>query len=207
MLYGQFYNQKKGMTLVEILVTMSILVVVMIAVASFQYNVLNYNRSTQVRLTNVQEVTSILKTMAKELRATASSANGSYAINSAATSSITFFADVDSDGLTDQIRYYLSGTTMYRGVVKPSGSPLTYNQAQESTKILVTGVVNSSTTPVFEYFSGDYEGTGASMSYPLVLTSIRLVKASVTIDTDPNKPPPAKIYSTQAALRNLKDNL
>ncbi len=195
------------MTLVEVLVTTSILGVVMIAVAAFQYNVINYNRSTQIRLTNIQEATSILKVMARELRASAISANGSYAINAAATSSLVFYADTDNDGLPEQLRYYLSGNTLYRGLIKPTGSPSVYNPAQESLKTIATGIVNSPTTPLFEYYDGTYAGTSTAMTYPLVLTSIRLIKANITIDTDPNKSPVIKTFSTHAALRNLKDNL
>jgi prepilin-type N-terminal cleavage/methylation domain-containing protein len=198
---------KRGMTLVEVLVTASILVVVMMAVAAFQYNVVNYNRSTQIRLTNIQDATSILKIITRELRASTISGNGSYAINAAATSSITFFADIDSDGLPEQLRYYLAGNTMYRGLIKPVGSPAVYNPAQETLKIIATGIVNSAATPVFEYYTGTYTGTSTSMTYPLVLTSIRLIKTNITIDTDPNKSPVLRTFSTQAALRNLKDNL
>lgn len=202
-----FRNKSNGMTLVEVLVTASILVVVMMAVVAFQYDVINYNRSTQIRLTNIQDATSILKVIARELRASAISANGSSAINTAATSSLIFYADIDSDGLPEQLRYYLLDNTLHRGVVKPSGSPAVYNPAQETVKIIATGIVNSSTTPIFEYYGSTYAGTSTAMTYPLTLASIRLVKISITLDTDPNKPPPAKVYSTQASLRNLKDNL
>ena len=194
-----FKKKITGMTLVEVLVTTSILVVVMIAVGTFQYNVLNYNRSTQIRLTNIQDATSILKVIARELRASAISANGSYAINAAATSTLTFFADIDSDGLPEQLHYFLTGQTMYRGVIKPIGSPAVYNPAQETLKIIATGVVNSSTTPLFEYYGSTYTGTSTAMIYPLVLTSIRLIKTNITIDTDPNKSPVIRTFSTQAA--------
>ncbi len=198
---------KQGMTLTEILVTLSIIVIVMVAVGTFQFNILSYNRSTQIRLTNIQEANNLLKVMSREFRASASSANGSFAILSAATSSITFYADVDSDGLTDQVRYYLASTTLYRGLTKPTGSPAVYNMAQESKRVVATGIANSSTTPVFEYFLSTYNGTTPAMTYPLVLTSIRLIKINLVIDSDLNKPPPAKTFSTQVSLRNLKDNL
>ena len=201
------HTVRKGMTLVEVLVTASILVVVMIAVATFQYNVINYNRSTQIRLTNIQDATNILKVIARELRASVDSANGSYAINVAATSSLTFFADVDSDSIPEQLRYFLTGQTLYRGVIKPLGSPAIYNPLQESLKIIATGIVNSSTTPIFEYYTSTYTGSGTAMTYPLTLNSIRLIKTNITIDTDPNKSPILRTFSTQAALRNLKDNL
>lgn len=198
---------ERGMTIAEIIISIGILMVVMVAVSSFEYNVINYNRSAQVALTNTQEAENILKFMAKELRTMAPSANGSYPIGTAATSSLTFYADVDSDGLQDQVRYYLATTTLYRGTTKPTGSPATYNLANENKYVLATGVRNSSTTPSFEYFSGTYDGTTGAMTYPLTITAIRLVKVNITIDSDPTKSPVPRTFSTQVSLRNLKDNL
>lgn len=199
-------KMKRAFSLVEVLTAIAITVVIMVAVSAFQYNVINYNRSASVALTNIQEVQAILKTMAKEIRSMESSSGGAYPIAAAATSSLTFFADVDSDGTKEQVRYYIATTTVYRGIVKPTGSPLTYTGA-ETRKTLVTGIRNSSSTPIFDYFDSMYSGTSTPMTYPLNLTSIRLVKITLTVDTDPNKAPIIRTFSTQAELRNLKDNL
>lgn len=202
------YNKHmRGFTLIEVITTIAIFVVIMIAVSAFQYNVLNYNRIGTVALTNAQEVESLLKTMAKEIRSMELGSDGSYAISAAATTSLTFFADVDSDGNKEKVRYYIATTTIYRGVIKPTGSPATYAPSNETTKILVTGIRNSSSAPIFDYFDSMYAGTSTPMTYPLNLTSIRLVKVTLTIDTDPNKAPVLRTYTTQVGLRNLKDNL
>ncbi|MEK7646182.1 MAG: hypothetical protein AAB381_00610 [Patescibacteria group bacterium] len=199
-------RHSKGMTLAEILVSVSIVIVVMVAVGTFQFNVISNNRSTQVRLTNVQEASNIMKIMARELRSMSPSANGSYPIESAGTSTIIFFADTNSDAVTERIRYYIATTTLYRGVRLPTGSPAVYTGA-ESVKVVATGIRNSSSTPLFEYYLSAYDGTTAAMTYPLVLTSIRLIKANITLDSDPNRSPVARTFSTQVSLRNLKDNL
>ncbi len=196
----------KGFTLAEVITAVAILTMIMVAVAAFQYNVLDYNRSTAVSLTNTQEAQSIIKTVAKELRAMQSSANGAYPIASAATSSLTFYSDTDSDGLEDRVRYYLTGSTLYRATLEPSGNPPVYT-GTESIRTLATGILNSPTTSIFEYFGGSYAGTSSPMTYPLTLTDIRLIKVTLTVDTDPAKTPIQRSFSTQATLRNLKDNL
>lgn len=195
-----------GFTLAEIITAVAILSVIMVAVSAFQYNVITYNRSAAVSLTNAQEAQAIVKTIAKELRAMQPSVNGAYPIATAGTSTITFFSDVDGDGNEEQVRYYIASTTVYRGIIKPTGAPLGYTTS-ETTKILATGIRNSSTTPVFEYFGSTYAGTSSPMTYPLTITNIRLVKVNLTIDTDPNKAPILRTYTTQVGLRNLKDNL
>lgn len=201
----------RAFTIVEVVVSISILVIIMAAVSSFQYDVLNYNRSSATTLTNIQEAQSIVKVMAKEIRSMSPSSNGAYPILSAGTSTVTFFADVDSDGTKEKIRYYIGTTTttrntIYRGFVKPSGSPISYS-GSESTKILATGIRNSSSTPIFEYYNSTYTGTSSAMTYPLAITTIRLVRINLTIDSDPNKSPVLKTFTTQVNLRNLKDNL
>jgi prepilin-type N-terminal cleavage/methylation domain-containing protein len=197
---------KRGFTLAEVITAVAILSLIMVAVSAFQYNVLSYNRIAEVSLTNAQEAQALIKTISKELRATQQSANGAYPIAVAATSTITFFSDTDKDGTEEQVRYYLASSTLYRGIIKPTGSPLSYT-GSESRKILATGLRNSSTTPVFEYFGSTYAGTSSAMTYPLTITNIRLVKVNLTIDTDPSRAPVLRTFTTQTVLRNLKDNL
>lgn len=197
----------RAFTLVELVTTIAIFIVIMIAVSSFQYNVISYNRSSAVALTNATEAQAILKVIARELREASPSSNGAYPIDSAATSTLKFYTDIDGDGLKEQIRYFIATSTVSRGIIKPTGSPSVYNSASETLKILVTGVKNSSSTPLFEYFPSTYTGTSTAMTYPLTITNIRLVRVNVTIDSDPNKAPLYRTFSTQVVLRNLKDNL
>jgi prepilin-type N-terminal cleavage/methylation domain-containing protein len=200
-------TKNKAFTLVELVTAISILVVIMVAVSAFQYNVISYNRSSAVALTNATEAQSILKVIARELREMSPSSNGAYPIAVAATSTVTFFADIDGDGVKEQIRYFIASSTVKRGIIKPTGSPLVYSAGSESFKILATGIRNSSSTPLFEYFPGTYTGTSTALSYPLNISTIRLIRVSMTIDSDPNKAPILRSFNTQVVLRNIKDNL
>jgi type II secretory pathway component PulJ len=197
---------KKGFTLVEVIISITIFILVIITVSLFQFNVINHNNSSQISLSNIYESEAILKTMIKEMRTMKSSANGSYPILNVATSTITFYSDSDGNGIIEQIRYYLSTTTLYRGKTDPSGTPATYNINNESKKILVTGVRNDSNFPIFEYYSSVYAGTSTSMTYPIDIKSVRLIKINLTIDSDPNKSPVPITFTSQTSLRNLKDN-
>lgn len=207
---AKFPKQKKfvkGFSLVEVLVAISILVIIMIAVSTFQYNVLNYNRSGAVALTNAQEIQAMLKTMTRELRSMGQGADGAYPLIAAATSSVTFFSDVNSDGIKEKVRYYMINNKLQRDVTSPSGSPPSYRSNPDTTKILITGLRHTILEPAFEYYDAMYAGTSTPMTYPINLTSVRLVKIILTIDTDPNRSPILRTFTTQAGLRNLKDNL
>lgn len=198
----------KGMTLIEMLVTISIFTIIMIAVSTFARNVIVYNRSSFNNLTGAQNSQVILKVMARELRSASPGNNGSYPIVQAATSSITFFADTDDDGLKEQIRYFLTGLTLKKGSIKPSGSPLSYSSGSEVLTTLADNLKNGTSTSLFEYYNDTYDGTSGStpLSQPVTVTAISLVKVNLLIGLDPNDPIAPILYSSQITLRNLKDN-
>ena len=93
---------------------------------------------------------------------------------------------------------------MQKGVIIPTGSPLDYDPATEKITTLLTNVTNSS---IFGYYDKNYEGTTAALSSPVNISAVRLIKITVTVDKDPNKPPAPTTFSTQISFRNLKDNL
>lgn len=157
-------------------------------------------------ITSAQDAESILKTMVKELRSARQGADGSYAILSTGTSSISFFSDAGGDGTVDEITYYLATSTLKRGVISPSGSPATYNPAQQKTSILINALP-ATTSPIFEYYDESYTGTSSALAQPVSPNAVRLVKISVTIDADPRHSPLPITYTSEASLRNLKDNL
>lgn len=199
-------KNKKGMTLVEVLIALSVFVLIIGAIGLFETNVFTYNSSISSSFTTVQDTQVILKTMTKELRDASPGSDGSYSIQTAATNTIMFYADVNGDGLKERIRYYLFGTALYRAYLVPTGSPLSYS-GNESTSTLLNNVRNATSTSVFEYFDGNYDGGESPLVQPVTTSAIRLVKINITLDTDPNKSPAPRTYSTQVTLRNLKDNL
>ncbi len=196
-------KNKKGFTLVEILFTISIFVLIVIALTSFTRNLWVYNAQIRNGLAANDYGRSLLKKMTTEIRTASTSNTGTYTINQATGSTFTFFSDVDGDGLKERVRYFLSGTTLSRGIIKPTGSPLTYSGGETITT-LATNVTN---TTIFEYYDTNYDGLAGALSLPINIPLVRLVKITVTIDIDPNKPPAATTFSTQVSMRNLKDNL
>lgn len=194
----------RGFTLVETLFGVSIFVLIVGALTLFSRNVWIYNSFITDGLVETDAGRQVLKTLTSEIRTASIADTGAYTIGATSASSFTFYSDIDNDGLKEKVRYFLSGTSFQKGVIKPTGAPLAYNSADEKISTLINGLVNSI---LFEYYDRNYDGTTAPLSYPLDIPSIRLVKITIVLDSDPNRSPAPMTFSTQVSIRNLKDNL
>ncbi len=200
-------NSKKGFSLVELLVSVAIFALISIAVGTFAKDIFSLNFLMQGNLNAQLDMRHILKVMVTEMREAGPSAMGAYPISLASSTAVTFFSDVDNDGIRDQVRYFLDGKTLKRGVTAPSGTNLVYNMANEKITSLVSNVISSSTLPIFQYYSANYTGTTSPLSFPVDVPSIRLIKITVIINKDPRHSTGYILTSSQVNLRNLKDNL
>ena len=196
-----------GFSLTELVVVMAILVIVMIAVTSFERDIFlsqanissSYNESFNAQV--------ILKTMLTELREMAAGADGSYALVNAGSTTISFFADPDHDGVQEQVTYTLINGTLYRALINPTGQPPSYSVQNQSTTTLVSGLTNGTSFPVFQYFDQNYSGTSSPLAQPVTSTAVRLVKVNLVLTQNLNHLSVPVTYSVQASLRNLKTNL
>lgn len=198
---------KKGITLVELLISVAIISLLTVTATTFQKDVFSLNSNLQSNLNVQLEARHLIKNMVSELRKVTVSGTGSYPIELASSTGITFYSDVNNNGSIEKVRYYLSGKTIKKGVITPTGNPAVYNAGSEVTTTLLNYVVASSTLPIFQYYTSDYAGTSTPLTIPPNISTIRLIKITVIIDTDPNRSPVPIIVTSQVNLRNLKDNL
>jgi len=199
-------NFNKGVGLTEIIIVVAISAAIFTAIFQFGTSIFSFNTTSSATLSAQSDGRRVLKTIVKELRSASPSSTGTYPVLVAATSSITFFSNIDADALKEQIRYFLQNKDLKRGVIKPSGSPLTYNPANEQISTLVHDIMSTS-SPIFEYFDNNYAGTTTPLVQPVTITLIRLVRITIPIEKDVNKSPLPIIVQSQVMLRNLKDNL
>ena len=200
------HTNSSGFSLAEIVVTVAIIGVISITVGKFTGDVFSFNRYFTKSLDVAGDARKVLRPMVNEIRSASPSSLGSYAIESAGTNEFIFFSDTDDNGVKERIRYYLSGTTLKKGKIVPTGNPYVYNSANESSVDLIKNVQNGA-TPIFTYYDSSYNGSSGALASPVVVTNVRLVRVEIIIDEDVNALPPALAVITQVALRNLKDNL
>jgi len=200
-------NTNKGFTLIELLISMMVLSAIGGALISLQYflgqnQILIYNT-----FKNEDEAASAVSTFVKELRNAKESDNGSHPLEMVQDSEIRFYSDINADGLTEKVRYVLTGTNLVRGVIKPTGYPVSYPPASETTKVVAEDIRN--TSPVFSYYNGDWPDD--TQNNPLILSQrlslTRLVKIYLRVNKKANDPGKDYILESVAQIRMLKDNL
>lgn len=200
------FQTKRGFTLAEIVVAVAIALAIFLAVFNFGQGIFYFNYMAQKNLSAQTDAKMVLKSMVKELRSASPSSRGAYPLAVVGTSTLTFFTDLDDDGLKEQVRYFLQGSELERGVIKPSGAPLAYNPTDEKINTMVHDI-NNAATPIFDYFDSSYTGESAPLSQPVQATQVRLIRITVMIESDPNRSPAPTVVQSQVFLRNLKDNL
>ncbi len=197
----------KGYTLVEMLLVVAIASVIGIVISKFQRDVFSFNRYFSNSLSTGDSAQKLLRPMTAEIRSASPSNSGAYPIDSIGDNSFSFYSDIDNDGLKEWVKYSLSGTTLSKETIKPTGNPMTYVQANKVTKVFMTGVRNiADGVPIFTYYDGTYTGgSGGIVSASTgPLSNIRMVGVKIRIDPDVNQPPTTVEVSTQVAIRNLK---
>lgn len=198
---------KKGFTLAETLISVAIFVAISSLLASFVRSIFSTNANLSNSLSAQFDSRQSLKKITRELREASPSSLGAYPISAAATNTITFYTNIDSDTLKERIRYFIQNGDLKRATLKPSGTPLSYNPANEVTETLVKNISNSTSTPLFDYFDENYSGTSSPLTIPVNIPSIRLVRITLTIEKDPYRLPAPFTTVTQVMIRNLKGNL
>lgn len=198
-------NTKSGFTLIEVLASIFILTLMGLVIFSFFKDIFSFNRIISGSLTAQDEARRALKTMSAEIRTASPSSLGAYPLAQTATSSFAFYSNIDGDSFKELVRYFSEGATLKKGVIKPSGSPLTYNPANEIITELIHDVANAATS-TFSYYDENYDGTTQALAEPINISVVRLVKITVVIDHDPAQPPGPMTITTQISMRNLKDN-
>ena len=192
------HQKTQGFGLLELLVSLSIFVGILWLLGNFQVNVFSQNNFIGSGLNAEFETRTSLKKLIAELRAAVISDTGTYPIALATGSALTFYSDRDGDGLVEQIRFYVSGNKIYKGVIKPTGAPLSYVAGNEKITTEVNFITNSTT--VFTYF----DANTAQLNEPINLPEVRLIKITYTVDENASRPPAPLTLSAQVSVRSLK---
>lgn len=195
-------NNKSGFTIIELLVASFMAAIIGISIMTLGSNISVFSSNLTEGIDVQKEIQQTLEFMATEIRPMAPSNTGSYPIEAAASSSLTFYSDVDADGINQRIRYFLDGNIFKKGFLKPTGNPLVYNPVNEIITEMVSGAITASSTPIFSYYDSAYSGSEAAMSFPINVSAVRIIKVTISARHSNQRSPIT--FTINAMPRNLK---
>lgn len=199
----------KGFSLIEILVVVAIAAVVVLVVGNFGNNITGLNTLITSELQAKSDANQSLQIMAEEIQSSAISANGAYPIDAVSTTSFAFYSDINKNGSAEHVRYFYATSTIYKGVIAPTGTPANYPTSTEVITDFIDNVIITTSTPLFSYYGSSYTGTQSALTYPIAIASIRLIGISFEAQTNKTstvKRSPLQYFSTLVDLRNLDSN-
>lgn len=192
----------------ETLVVVGIFTILFIGVNTLLVAVIRTPKQQMLAGNNIDQARKVIASFTNELRNAAQGNEGSYQLSQAGDSQIIFYSSYGASGTkVNRIRYYLSGSTLYKGVVVPTGSPLTYNLATEVVTTVQQNLTNG-TTPVFYYYDDTYSGTTSPLAQPVNLTTVKFVKINLIVMKQ-NSATDTSTFTIDggATIRSLKTNL
>jgi len=205
---SKYHRQdERGISLMEVLVAVGIFVLLVVSVVSLFLYSWKSNRIIWEQLSTQNEGRKIIQDFVNELRSASYSSIGAYPLETVSSTEIIFYSNIDTDTLRERVRYFLVGTTLKKGVIKPSGVPLAYNQASESIVDIVHDLANG-TSSLFYYYDENYTGsaTNTPMTQPVNISNVRVVGIKLMLEEDPAASPAPFSIESKAVIRNLKTN-
>lgn len=193
-------NMKKGMTLIECVVWIAVLISAMLALSSA---VLYFYRTNQYVVQSAVAIASAQHAMDIAVRAirTASYSNtGAYPIISIAPNQISFYANVTpNDTNFQQVRFFTQGTSLEEGIIEPSGDPPSYSNPETITNLsnYVQNIPDATSTFVY------YDQSGNQINDYSKFGNVRFVVINIVVDVATSTLPVQLILNSSAALRNL----
>ncbi|NTW15633.1 MAG: hypothetical protein HGA38_04700 [Candidatus Moranbacteria bacterium] len=197
-----------GMTLVEALVAISVMTV---AMAGFSLLFVRAYRSNAFILETGAASAAASRgvdRLISNLRKIRQGDDGSYPIVSGSGSDLKVFLDIDDDGKTERVHYYLQNGALRQGVTEPSATqPVTYPSSDQVVTTVASNVANATDEPVFSYYNDDYPGDTVNnpLATPIAVEEARLVRVRLIININPNRAPEETNVESIAEFRNLNE--
>lgn len=190
----------RAFTLIEMLVTIFVFTVILIAVTN---SVLFFYRANTTAVEEAFQIRSAergMDVLVRDLREATYGDDGSYPLAEMASTSITFYSDIDHSSPIERIRYLLNNKLLTRTVINSTGIPPTYTGAAATTTVSEFVRNSEDGIALFQYF----DKNGDEVTDPLNITDVVSVSVSIVVDITPQHQPGEFTLRSGATLRNLR---
>lgn len=194
-------KKKRGFTILEVVVALAIFALVSGSIVEVYLRSIRQNNSLSGQLSGESEARTLVQNFVNEVRGAQYSSLGTYPLSKASDNEVDFYTNLDGDPAVEQVRYFFVGNILKKGVLKPSGNPLTYVPGNE----VVTEVLHyvTTTAPIFTYYNSG--NANQALGQPVALGQVRVVGIYIRIDKNPNVGPVAFSTQTKTEIRSLEN--
>jgi hypothetical protein len=157
---------------------------------------------------SIDDANEAVSQMVREIRTSRYGDNGAFPIIGAFDQELIFYSNVDGDIGTERVRYFLTDTTLYKGVIDPVGYPVTYPSANEKL-FPISEIVRNGLTPVFYYYNGDWpeDTVNNPLPAPVRLSESKTIKIYLRLNAKADDAGDDYILEPYVQIRMVKDNL
>ena len=203
--YGTRTNDlRAGFTLFEVVIAIALSSIIVLGIGKFSNSISSVGVLINNELQADHDIQLAFRDIVSEIRSMESSAVGAYPLETATTSSIIFYSDIDADGVPERVRYTMTTSTFQKGVVKAAGNPVTYSTSTEVVSTVAPSIIKSSST--FDYFNSSYTSTEAPLASPVSISTVRVVRVNLIAEVSTSTAPRPLMLSNTITIRNLRSN-
>lgn len=205
------YRLTKGLSLIEMIIAIGIFFIGMVAFVLLFVHGWKTNSFIMGEGENSATASRGVDLITKDLRRIRRGDEGSYLIKSANSNDLIVYVDVERDGITERVHYFLDENTkkIKRGITKPAGTnPVSYPSGDGTTTDVISYITNNSSNPIFYYYGTDYPVSSDPITTPVSssqLQDIHLVKIVISVDINSNKEPSSITLESIVELRNINN--
>lgn len=196
----------RGMSFIEMIIA---ILIMLLGMSGFTYLFVDSWRSNKfiIEMGNASLLASrAVNNLVADLRKVRQADNGDYPIESGDDFDIKVYIDIDNDGVTERVHYYLQNGSLYRGVREPVGNlPINYPNGDGTTTLLANSIINSNTQPVFSYYNDEYPSDTVNnpLDTAVNVADVKMIKVHLMVNIDPLNVPEHINIESFAELRNL----
>lgn len=198
----------RGMSLVEMLMAIFILLIGLEGVSLLFVNSWKMNRFVLETGNASLMASRTVETIVRDIRRSRQADNGDYPVESGGDNDVQVYIDIDGDSVTERVHYYLLDGSIYRGVTEPNATlPVTYPNGDQTVTLLAEYISNTPADPVFSYYNEDYPSDVVNnpLVTPVSVQDVRLIRVHLLVNIDPVRAPNNINVESFAELRNLNN--
>lgn len=199
-------RDNRGISLLEVVVSLGIFMLLIGSVVSVYLISSKTNVIVFDQLEVQGQARKAVQNFVNEARSMSYSSAGAYPLQTATANEVVFYSNVDQDTSFERVRYFLESNNLKRGIIEPSGNPVTYTTSTETIDTVVHNITETEDV-IFYYYDEQYTGdTDFPLDQPVGVTNVRVIEMRLVIDKNPTTSPVPLTIRGVTHIRNLKSN-